>query len=88
MKDDVTTTDFLPSLQTLVLTVVSESPDLCELRQAGCLCFFFLKKKVIELILLMHSILNDGVAMEMSAGLVKEDPRVTKARVFLKIILF
>ena len=32
----------------------------------------------------MHSILNDGVAMEMSAGLVKEDPRVTKARVFFK----
>ena len=36
----------------------------------------------------MHSILNDGVAMEMSAGLVKEDPRVTKARVFFLIILF
>ena len=36
----------------------------------------------------MHSILNDGVAMEMSAGLVKEDPRVTKARVFFKLFYF
>lgn len=49
-------------------------------RLVACVFFFF--KKVIELILLMHSILNDGVAMEMSAGLVKEDPRVTKARGF------
>lgn len=42
----------------------------------------FKKKKLIELLLLMHSFLNDGVAMEMSAGLVKEDPRVIKARGF------